>query len=98
MDSLLRSSLLIPDHQIPSISRTDREVIKRAIALLKWSVFAAYMVSAEANPQFTSLWGFQSTKKGSLGSPVGLDSVSEAAKAFDRMSFAKLFLYLLGSH
>ena len=69
MGSLLRSSLLIPHHHIPSVSRTNRQEIKRAIALLKCSIFAAYMVSTETSLAFPLFRGFQSTKEGSLGSP-----------------------------
>lgn len=68
MGALLRSSLLIPDLHIPSISRTDREQIKRAIALLKCSIFALIWSPLDPALGLPLFGGFQSTKEGSLGS------------------------------
>lgn len=46
----------------------QRKQIKQVVALLRFSIFTAYVVSVDFSPWFTPLWGFQSTKEGSLGS------------------------------
>lgn len=46
---------------------------------------------------YPSLEGSSPLRKAAWGPQIGLDSMSEAAEAFDRMSIAKLFLHLLGS-
>lgn len=71
--------------------------MKWAIALFKCIVFAAYVVSVESSPWFPPLQGFQCTKA-AWGSQIGLDSMGDAAEAYDRMNIAKLFLYLFGSY
>lgn len=88
MGSLLGSSLLIPDHHIPSISTTDREQIKGTIPLsnavycwlygLQWIQPSVYPSSGGSSPLRKTAWGPQ----------IGLDSMSKALDAFDRMNIA----------
>ena len=52
-----------------SLCLQNRQEIKRGIALLRGTIFAAYMVSSESSPWFTPLQGIESTKESSLGSP-----------------------------
>lgn len=46
---------------------------------------------------YPSLEGSSPLRKAAWGPQIGLDSMSQTTKAFDRMNIAKLFLHLLGS-